>query len=53
MVKPTEPADSSPAEETAIDPDGDPDNLHPRDTLDDEPYEGDPDADPGNLNPHP
>ena len=33
------------------DPDGDPDNLSPRDLRDVDEYEGDPDADPGNMNP--
>ena len=41
----------APSSTVPNDPDGDPANLNPRDTLDDEPYDGDPDADPANLNP--
>jgi hypothetical protein len=46
----TEPPVPAPSA-TPDDPDADPANLNPRDTLDSEPYEGDPDANPDNLNP--
>ncbi len=43
-----QPSDDEP---DALDPDGDPTNMNPRDTLDQPDYGGDPDSDPTNMNP--
>jgi len=50
MSDPTEHSDAADATPD-LDPDGDPENLNPRDDREADDYEGDPDADPGNLNP--
>jgi hypothetical protein len=49
----TEPHDlrGGPEQSAEIDPDADPRNMNPRDTLDEEEFQGDPDADPRNMNP--